>query len=304
MCEHEKDGLLRVERDYTKALELKQEENDTPKTVSTRAKQCLKDLHEEYWLKKKQHGYLFTKRKSVPNVNNDLTNAWNKNSNFSSHVQGYICAIQEEEVNTRHLKYKRSEGKDGTNPKCRLCHSQDESIHHIVASCPMLSASMYLPLRHDQVAKDVYRKLISDDDNAKVPILDVYSNKDTEIWWDQKINTACSLKHNKPDIVLWRKNDKKCFIIDIVVGLDVNVEKNCQTKHDHYFQLGAELKRVYGEYTFEVVPISLGATGLITNTLSTNLEKIGITNPTKLIKCLQQKALIGTMKIVKSFMKS
>ena len=97
---------------------------------------------------------------------------------------------------------------------------------------------------------------------------------------------------------------KKCFIIDIVVGLDVNVEKNCQTKHDHYFQLAAELKRVYGEYTFEVVPISLGATGLITNTLSTNLEKIGITNPTKLIKCLQQKALIGTMKIVKSFMKS
>ena len=33
------------------------------------------------------------------------------------------------------------------------------------------------------------------DDNAKVTILDVYSEKDTEIWWDQEINTACSLKH-------------------------------------------------------------------------------------------------------------
>ena len=168
----------------------------------------------------------------------------------------------------------------------------------------MLSIAMYLPLRHDQVAKDVYRKLITDDDNAKVPILDVYSSKDTEIWWDQKVKTACTLQHNKPDIVLWRRNEKKCYIIDVVVGLDINVEKNCQTKHDNYFQLCAELKRVYGDYSFEVVPISVGATGLITTTLAKNLKKIGVKDETKLVKRLQQKALIGTMKIVKSFMKA
>ena len=304
VCEHEKSGLLRVENEYIKALELTQLDNDTPKKVSTRAKQQLKDLHEEYWLKKKQHGYLFTKRKNVQDVNIELTHAWHKNSNFSSHVQGYICAIQEEEINTRHLKYKRSEGKGEIDPKCRLCHTQDESIHHIVASCPMLSASMYLPLRHDQVAKDVYRKLVTDDDNTNVPILDVYSTKELTIWWDQKVKTPCTLKHDKPDIVLWRTNEKKCFIIDIVVGLDVNVTKNCQVKHDHYFQLCAELKRIYADYSFEVVPISVGATGLMTNTLSTNLKKIGIKNVTKLMKRLQQKALIGTMKIVKSFMSS
>ena len=114
----------------------------------------------------------------------------------------------------------------------------------------------------------------------------------------------CNLKHNKPDIVLWRKDVKKCFIIDIVVGLDVNVTKNCMLKHDHYFQLGVELKRLYDEYTFEIVPISLGATGLITKTLANNLEKIGIEDTLKTIKRLQQKALLGTMKIVKSFMKS
>ena len=83
----------------------------------------------------------------------------------------------------------------------------------------------------------------------------------------------------------------------------MNVEKNCQTKHDNYFQLCAELKRVYGDYSFEVVPISVGATGLITTTLAKNLKKIGVKDETKLVKRLQQKALIGTMKIVKSFMK-
>ena len=304
VCEHEKDGMFRVETELIRSLELTKLDNDTPKTVSTRTKQRLKDLHEEHWLKKKQHGYLFSKRKDVSEVNTELTNAWHKNSNFSSHVHGFICAIQEEEIDTRHLRYKRSDEKQGLNPKCRLCRTKDETIHHVVASCSMLSASMYLPLRHDQVAKDIYRKLITEDDDEKVPILDVYSSKVITIWWDQKVKTPCTLKHDKHDIVLWRKNEKRCYIIDIVVGLDVNVNKNNQMKHDHYFQLCSELKRIYSEYSFEVVPISLGATGLITKTLESNLKKIGITNTTKLIKRLQQKALLGTLKIVKSFIKS
>ena len=304
VCEHEKDSLFRVERELTRSLELTTKEDDTPKTISVRTKQRLKDLHEEHWLQKKQHGYLFSKRKDVPDVNTGLTNAWHKNSNFSSHVHGFLCAIQEEEIETRHLRYKRAEEKNRTDPKCRLCHTTDETIHHIVACCPMLSASMYLPLRHDQVAKDVYRKLVNDNDDAKVPIRDVYSTDEQTIWWDQRVKTPCTLKHNKPDILLWNKTDKKCYIIDIVVGLDINVEKNCQLKHDNYFQLGAELKRIYSDYSFEVVPISLGATGLVTNSLTKNLKKIGISNPTKLAKRLQQKALVGTMKIVKSFTKS
>ena len=124
------------------------------------------------------------------------------------------------------------------------------------------------------------------------------------IWWDQKVKIPGTLKHDKPDIVLWRKNEKKCYIIDIVVGLDANVNKNVQLKHDNYFQLCTELKRIYRDYSFEVIPISLGATGLITKPLLINLKKIGIENETKIAKRLQQKALIGTMKIVKSFTKA
>ena len=168
----------------------------------------------------------------------------------------------------------------------------------------MLSASMYLPERHDRVAKDVYRKLISSDENAKIPILETYSTDNIDIWWDIKIKTPYNVKHNKPDIVLWRKNEKKCYIIDIVVGLDVNVTKNCQLKHDNYFQLCAELKRVHNDYSFEIIPISIGATGLITKHLNTSLQKIGIEDIPKTIKRLQQKALLGTLKVVKSFMKS
>ena len=85
----------------------------------------------------------------------------------------------------------------------------------------------------------------------------------------------------------------------------MNGAENCKLKNDHYFQLCAELKRIYADYSFEIVPISVGATGLIRKKLlSTNLEKIGMEEIPKIIKQLQRKALLGTLKIVKSFMNS
>ena len=39
---------------------------------------------------------------------NGLNNEWLKKGNLSLHVEGYICAIQEEEINTRYLKSKRN----------------------------------------------------------------------------------------------------------------------------------------------------------------------------------------------------
>ena len=69
----------------------------------------------------------------------------------------------------------------------------------------------------------------------------------------------------------------------------MNVAENCTLNNDHYFQLRAELKRIYADYSFEIVPISVGATGLITKSLSTNLEKIGIEEIPNIIKQSQQK---------------
>ena len=91
---------------------------------------------------------------TIPNKNEKLTNEWLKKGNLSSHIEGYICAIQEEEINTRYLKSKRN---NNINPICRLCKQQNETIQHVVASCPFISASMYLPFRHDKVAYIIYK---------------------------------------------------------------------------------------------------------------------------------------------------
>ena len=63
-----------------------------------------------------------------------------------------------------------------------------------------------------------------------------------------------------------------------------------------------ELKKLYPRYTFEILPIILGATGLITTKLAINLQKLKIKNIEETADRCQRMALIRTMKIVKSVM--
>ena len=168
----------------------------------------------------------------------------------------------------------------------------------------MLSASMYLPLRHNKVCNIVYQNIVrKDDEKKRQPIQTFYATEEREIWWDRKIETLVRCAHNKPDIVLWRTVEKKCFVIDACICLDVNIEKNIQMKKDNYLPLIAELKRLYDEYSFEVVPIVLGATGLVTTHLGKALETIGVLNIPDVTTQCQKAALLGTLKVVKSFMK-
>ena len=51
---------------------------------------------------------------------------------------------------------------------------EKESIQHVIASCPRLSTSMYLPLRHDMVAK-VIHDAITDCKNQKKGIVQIYN---------------------------------------------------------------------------------------------------------------------------------
>ena len=101
----------------------------------------------------------------------------------------------------------------------------------------------------------------------------------------------------------WKKTGNKCYIIDIAIGLDINVRKNINLKFDNYMQLSSELKRLYPSFTFEIIQIVLGATGLAPSNLRKNIEKIGVMNiKDTMLKC-QRMALLGTVKIVKSVLK-
>ena len=91
------------------------------------------------------------------------------------------------------------------------------------------------------------------------------------------------------------------FYYRICVPLDENVHKQETIKIDNYTLLKIGLSRLYPNYTYEVVPIVLGATGLVTNSLVNYMSNIFNKNETLEINPkLQQKALIGSMRIIKS----
>ena len=204
---------------------------------------------------------------------------------------------------TNALKAKRLKENE-SKAYCRLCKRNKETIQHVTAACPKLSISMYLPWRHNKVANVIYQSIHPKaDQKTRQPITEVYSDGETEIWWDMRIKTLLKLEHDKPDIVLWRRGELKCFIIDVCVCLDVNIDKNIDLKLNYYLPLAAELKRLYPEYTYEVLPVILGATGLVTKRMVDTLKTLKVKDINETILRCQRNALTGSMKIIKCFMK-
>lgn len=95
------------------------------KTTSLFLKRKIKSNHLNEWVNKTQHEYLKYSRKDAPDIGNLKTEAWLKNAPFSSPVEGFIFAIQEEEIYTNHLASKRDTENNKTT-KCRpICNPRN-----------------------------------------------------------------------------------------------------------------------------------------------------------------------------------
>ena len=96
-------------------------------------------------------------------IDHKTSKSWTKNGKLTSHFEGYIAAIQEQEIPTKYLINKRARDAGKKPPcdnKCRLCKTNFEYVIHIISCCPFMSARYYLPMRHDMVAKTLYKNII------------------------------------------------------------------------------------------------------------------------------------------------
>ena len=298
---HEQERLLRVADEFANALDIATDQEN----VSQSSKTAIKKNHLTAYQTKDQHGYIHRKQTSVEGYNKKLTNNWINSRGLPSHTEGYIFAITEQEINTRALQSKREQTNNQNFDKlCRFCHNKNEDIFHLLCSCDRLSASMYLPFRHDEVAKNLYNTVIKHHFPTQSYVLppSIWVQQHIEIWWDMHIQTVPQIKNNKPDITLWNKTKKTCHIIDVCVPLDQNVHVQEKAKIDTYTPLSISLHRLYPDYTYEIIPIVLGATGLITDSLVKSLSTILEDKKTvhSVIATMQRKALIGSMRVLKS----
>ena len=98
-------------------------------------------------------------------------------------------------------------------------------------------------------------------------------------------------------MVVSDKIEKKCFIVDFCVPLDENVHSQEKSKIDIYTPLVVNLSRLYPDYAYEIIPIVLGATGLITDSLTKYL-KVLLEDGNEVGHVIVQ--LQGSMRVLKS----
>ena len=171
-----------------------------------------------------------------------------------------------------------------------------------------MSSRYYLPLRHNAIAKYVYelhRIKLAHGCKVEYPTdAFIHSESNIEYWWNLSIKTAMKTKNNKPDLIIWNSEVKTCQVVEFSSPADVNVSKKVSEKENIYGALIHSMQLLYPDYKFEFIPITVGALGSIPACLLQGIERLGFTGKesNRIINVLQQKSIIGTIKICKTFL--
>jgi hypothetical protein len=101
----------------------------------------------------------------------------------------------------------------------------------------------------------------------------VTEHEDITVLWNQGIQTDREVLSNRPDIIIKNKKDKTCLLIDVAVPSDKNVIQKEAEKKLKYKNLSMEIQRMWNMKCF-VIPVIIGATGIISKSLQKYLETI------------------------------
>ena len=118
---------------------------------------------------------------------------------------------------------------------------------------------------------------------------------DVTLLWNQAVHTDREVTANRPDIIIKNRKEKTCTLIDMAIPAERNVvEKEAENKLK-YKSLCIEIQRMWN-LKCTIVPVIIGATGIVTRSLRKNLETL----LGKLSIDSQQKtAILGTSHIIR-----
>ena len=148
-----------AEKYLTKAGTTDDMTNVHGKTATWKAKQLKLKYKEDFkktvrdkWREKAMHGK-FSNYLDKNHVDVELSFKWMKHTGLKRETEGLITAAQDQALNTRY--YSKHIIKQGTTDRCRMCHTQTETVEHIISGCQTLAADQYLN-RHNQVAAQLH----------------------------------------------------------------------------------------------------------------------------------------------------
>lgn len=248
-------------------------------------------------LSKQMHGKFFH---DISEVASPRSNQWVMKGNINKSTEGLIFAAQEQALRTNWLKARiTGESKDSS---CRKCKKEVETVAHLVSGCGELAQREYKK-RHDRMGLRIYWEIckkygVKCKEKWYEETPEEVRKSDCgryEVWWDRHVETTKALDHNRPDVVVIDKEKQEWTIIDFSVPNDRNILKKEKEKVEHYSPLAYEIRKMYKVNT-KIIPIVVGALGVVTNNLAPNLQLLGIKNVSN---SLQVSAIIGTSIILR-----
>ena len=134
--------------------------NHHGKTATWKAKQLKLKYKEDFkkivrgkWKEKATYGK-FPNYLDKDHVDVDLSFEWMMHMKLKGETEGLITVAQDQALNTRY--YSKHIIKQGTTDRYRLCHTQPETVEHIISGCQTLPTDQYLN-RHNHVAAQLHQ---------------------------------------------------------------------------------------------------------------------------------------------------
>lgn len=256
----------------------------------------------EKWKSKALHGK-HANQLTQPHIDIAASNAWLTQGNLFGETEGFIIAIQDQIIATRNYqKYIIKDPKTPTD-KCRLCHTQTETIEHITGGCPILAPRQYTQ-RHDDVCRIIHQEIAKKyslicyhTPYYKYQAANVLENKTAKLYWNRDIITDKTTPHNKPDITLIHKPTKTTYLIEISIPNSQNVKKKHTEKIEKYIPLAEEIRQMWHQDIVKIIPIIVSSTGLIPKSLHDSLK--GLELPPKLYIPIQKTVILHTCNITR-----
>ena len=85
-----------------------------------------------------------------------------------------------------------------------------------------------------------------------------------------------SLKTQRPDIVVLNKTTRKCVLTDITCSFDTRINEKEQSKIEIYWDLSNEIKRSWKCREVVIIPVIVGALGIISKEFEKWVGKLEI----------------------------
>ena len=105
----------------------------------------------------------------------------------------------------------------------------------------------------------------------------VLENDTHKLLWDYDIHTDHQISTRRPDLIIINNKKKRiCKIVDFAIPPDLRIKlKECEKK-DKYRELTRELKKKLWNMKVSIVPIEIGAFGMVTKGLLEALEDLDV----------------------------